>query len=82
MPIGTYIKLILKKKNISQQELANKTGLTKQKVSNLLNGITPISPAMARRIEIALNLPKYSLVEIVGFPETEIEKRKLEEIDK
>ena len=35
---------------------------------------------MARRIEIALELPKYSLVELVGFPTTEFGKKELEEI--
>ena len=70
MQIGAYLKIILQKKNLTQQELANKTGLTKNKVSAIINGAVRLSPAMARRIEIALDLPKYSLVELVGFPKS------------
>lgn len=90
MQIGQYIKLILQKKNMTQQDLVNKLNelhfsakggtITKHNISNILNGVVPLHYTMARRIEIALELPKYSLVEIVGFPTTELGKKELEEI--
>ena len=90
MQIGQYIKLILQKKNMTQQDLVNKLNelnfsakggtITKHNISNILNGAVPLHYTMARRIEIALELPKYSLVELVGFPTTELGKKELEEI--
>lgn len=41
-----------------------------------------LSPYFARKIEIALDLPKYSIVSKVGFPKGEREKKRLEEIDR
>lgn len=90
MQIGQYIKLILQKKNMTQQDLVNKLNklhfsakggiITKHNISNILNGAVPLHYTMARRIEIALELPKYSLVELVGLPTTEFGKKELEEI--
>ena len=90
MQIGQYIKLILQKKNMTQQDLVNKLNelhfsakggtISKNNISNILNGNLPLHYTMARRIEIALELPKYSLVELVGFPTTEFGKKELEEI--
>lgn len=90
MQIGQYIKLILQKKNMTQQDLVNKLNelhfsakggtITKHNISNILNRAVPLHYTMARRIEIALELPKYSLVELVGFPTTEFGKKELEEI--
>jgi len=80
MQIGTYIELILQKKNMKHQQLADKLQVPKQNISNIINGSTKIGPYTARRIEIALDLPKYSLVEIVGFPTNDRDKRRLEEL--
>lgn len=80
MQIGTYIKLILEKKNMTQQQLADKMNLPKQNVSNMINGSRQIGSFGARKIEIALDLPKYSLVELVGFPTNDRDKRRLEEL--
>lgn len=80
MQIGTYIKLLLQKKNMTQQELADKTDIAKQHISNIINGTEQLASLRARKIEIALDLPKYSLVEIVGFPTNDREKRRLEEL--
>ncbi len=80
MQIGTYIKLILQKKNMTQQQLADKLQVPKQNVSNIINGSIQIGSVRARKIEIALDLPKYSLVEIVGFPTNDRDKRRLEEL--
>ena len=91
MHIGTYIKLILIKKNMTQQALVdrlNKLGLTnnneivrKHTISDIVNGKLTISPFMARRLEIALDMPKYSIVNLIGLPKTEIGIKKLEEIE-
>lgn len=80
MQIGTYIKLILQKKNMTQQQLADKLQVPKQNVSNIINGSIQIGSVRARKIEIALDLPKYSLVELVGFPTTDKGKKELEEL--
>nr|DAX01480.1 MAG TPA: Transcriptional regulator, Transcriptional activator, TPR, HTH [Bacteriophage sp.] len=91
MHIGTYIKLILIKKNMTQQALVdrlNELGLTnnneivrKHTISDIVNGKLTISPFMARRLEIALDMPKYSIVNLIGLPKTEIGIKKLEEIE-
>lgn len=90
MHIGTYIKLILTKKNLTQQYLVdrlNELGLVerneivrKHTISDIVNGKQTISPFMARKIEIALDLPKYSMVNLIGFPKTEEGMKKLEGI--
>lgn len=80
MQIGTYIKLILQKKNMTQQQLADKMNLPRQNISNMINGSIQIGSVRARKIEIALDLSKYSLVEIVGFPTNDRDKRRLEEL--
>lgn len=91
MHIGTYIKLILIKKNMTQQALVdrlNELGLVKENesvrkhtISDIINGKLTISPFMARRLEIALDMPKYSIVNLIGLPKTEIGIKKLEEIE-
>lgn len=88
MQIGTYIKLILEKKNMKQQDLVNRINelhlangtMYKNKISEMLNGQREITPVMARRFEIALDLPKYSLVELVSYPTNDRDKRRLEEL--
>ena len=81
MQIGTYIKLILQKKNMTQQQLADKSGIPKTHISGIINGTVNMQSLRARKIEIALDLPKYSLVEIVGFPTNDRDKRRLEELE-
>lgn len=70
-----YVKILLKKKNITQAELlrrmqelklADDKTLVKQKLNNAIN--IQMGYTWARRIEIALDLPKYSLVKMVGRP--------------
>ena len=80
MQIGTYIKLILQKKNMTQQQLADKLQVPKQNISNIINGSSQLQAYRARKIEKALDLPKYSLVELVGFPTNDRDKRRLEEL--
>ena len=49
-------------------------------MSDLINNKILFTAPMARQVEIALDLPKYSLVELVGFPTSEIEKKRMEEM--
>ena len=65
---------------MTQQQLADKLGIAKTHISAMINGAEKISYIKARRIEIALDLPKYSLVELVGFPTNDRDKRRLEEL--
>lgn len=91
MQIGEYIKLILEKKKITQQELVNRLNkinlnvnggkFTRFYISNCLTGTRPVTPAMARLIELALKLPKYSIVKLVGLPTTASGQKELENID-
>ena len=48
MQIGTYIKLILQKKNMTQQQLADKLQVPKQNVSNIINGSAQVQAYRAR----------------------------------
>lgn len=79
MHLGEYLKILMIKKNITGQDLANMLNkqenmgmhergngtVTRFQVSYWINGTEGISPLMARRIEIALNLKENSLVELI-----------------
>lgn len=56
--------------------------INRQHISNILNGIRPLSPYMARKFEIVLGLEKHSVVKMVGFPNGEKGMKMLEDIDK
>ena len=82
----TYVKMILKKKNMTQVDLINRMKelkladdktLAKQKLNNAIN--IRMGYTWARRIEIALDLPQYSLVKMVGTP-TEMQWKLIKEI--
>lgn len=78
MHLGEYLKIIMIKKNISGQKLSdllNKqkgmnvkdTGnatVTRHQVSYWINGTEKLSPLMARRIELALELNKGTLLRL------------------
>lgn len=92
MTAQEYLKIVLKKKKMTQADLLrvmNKLGMgekgkliNRQHISNNLNGIRPLSPYMARKFEIALDLEKYSVVRMVGFPNGNIKMKMLEDLDK
>lgn len=75
LDFGTYMRIILMKKNMSQQDVVNRINgidlmengaiFTKQKLSNILNGIIPLSATNAYRIEKALELEEGSLEKFV-----------------
>ncbi len=84
--VGNYIKVILKKRNMTQKDLLDKMNklklgndieLNKQHLNNAIN--LKMTYIWARRIEIALELPQYSLVRMVGKP-TQLQWKKIEEV--
>lgn len=84
--VEEYVKDLLKRKNITQKQLldrmkelklANEKTLCKQILNNALN--LKMGYTWARRIEIALDLPEYSLIRMIGTP-TEKEWKKIKEI--
>ncbi len=83
---GTYVKILLKKRNMTQAQLLNKMKklklaedktLAPQKLNNAIN--IKMGYVWARRIEIALELPEYSLIKMVGNP-TQYEWNLIKEI--
>lgn len=83
---GTYVKILLKKRNMTQVQLLNKMKklklaedktLAPQKLNNAIN--IKMGYVWARRIEIALELPEYSLIKMVGNP-TQYEWKLIKEI--
>lgn len=84
----SYVRILLKKKNIKQVDLLNKMKelkladnrtLVRSKLNNAIN--TKMGYTWARRIEIALDLPDYCVVKMVGRP-SEYEWKKIKEIKK
>ena len=50
-------------------------------LSNFINGTANKSYVWARRIELALELPDYSLIKMMGIP-SEFEWKKIREVEK
>lgn len=84
--VETYVKVLLKKRNITQKELldrmkklklAKDETLVRQKLNNALN--IQMGYTWARRIEIALELPDYCLIKMIGNP-TPLQWKKIKEI--
>lgn len=84
----TYVRILLEKRNIKQMDLlrtmkkmklADDKTLVPSKLNNAIR--TKMGYTWARRIEIALDLPDYIIVKMVGRP-TEYEWKKIKEIKK
>lgn len=84
--VGIYVKILLKRRNMTQIDLLNKMKelklaedktLVKQKLNNAIN--IKMGYIWARRIEIALDLPEYSLIKMVGNP-SEAQWKKIKEV--
>lgn len=88
--VGEYVKRILKARNMTQIDLVkeinrrhlgyNGNDVKKAKINNFLNGTWHKNYPMARRCEIALDLPKYSLIKMIGEP-TKVEWKRIAEVD-
>ena len=81
---GTYIKILLRKRNMSQMDLLRKMqslgfdGVHKTHINNLIKN-TESRPQylLLRKIEIALDLPEFTLINMAGRPsETKIKQLK------
>lgn len=76
--VETYTKILLQKRGMRQADLlakmkelklADDKTLVKQKLNNALN--IRMGYTWARRIEIALELPDYSLIKMIGTPSSQ-----------
>ena len=57
VPPGTTLKETLEVKGLSQADLALRTGLAEKTVSQIINGIAPISYETAGKLELVLSIP-------------------------
>ena len=80
--VETYTKILLQKRGMRQADLlakmkelklADDKTLVKQKLNNALN--IRMGYTWARRIEIALEVPDYSLIKMIGDPSPQEWKR-------
>lgn len=68
-------------REINRLHLYKTNEVQKQKLNNFINGIGGYNFPMARRCEIALDLPKYSLIKMMREPAKD-EWEKIMEVDK
>ena len=59
---GNAIRVYLERHSISQQDFADKLGVSQSIVSQWVRGTTPVSPKMARRIEHEYGIPRLALI--------------------
>ena len=57
VPAGAILKHILKKESLSQKELAEKSAIYPQRISDLIKGKRQFTPDLSFRLEKALNIP-------------------------
>ena len=87
-----YINLVLKKKGWTRAEFARQINLveekigdsrtTAQNVTNYLNGQHALRPKWLAKVEVALGLPTYTLINMVEPPSEPDAKRELANIVK
>jgi DNA-binding XRE family transcriptional regulator len=54
---GYNLRILRRMREMTQQELADKLGVSKQQISNMESGHSPIGKKMAQRLGKALNRP-------------------------
>ena len=80
---GETIKEVLEEKEMSQEELAIRTGFSPKHISEVVNGKKGISPSFAKSLEYALGLPASFWINLQGKYDKEIlEYEEQENIDK
>ena len=80
---GETIKEVLEEKEMSQEELAIRTGFSPKHISEVVNGKKGISPSFAKGLEYALGLPASFWINLQGKYDKEIlEYEEQENIDK
>lgn len=77
MKIGEVINLIIKKKGITQIELAKKTGKSSTAISQIVNGVYDPNPETLDKICEEINVPK-AIIYFLTISEKEIPEDKLE----
>lgn len=87
--VNDYIKLLLKKKNWTNKKLCeeinkieSKLGdsrTTKQNITNYLNGNHDMRPKWLAKVEVALSLPKGTLINMVAPPLSKEAQKELKE---
>lgn len=90
--VNEYIELVLKKKKWTRAKLVEEINkieeklgnvrTSKQNITNYLNGTHEIRPKWLVKVEAALGLPAYTLINMVEFPVTKEGQRELKEIIK
>lgn len=84
--VGNYLRNVLNKRNMTQKELVKEMerkgfkGVHYQHIGNLINGTDEeIRYSLMRKIEITLNLPEFTLINMAGRP-SEFKIKQLKEI--
>ena len=79
---GETIKEVLEEKQMSQEELAIRTGFSPKHVSEVVNGKKGISPSFAKSLEYVFGMPASFWINLQGIYDKEIlEYKEQEEID-
>lgn len=92
IPPGETLLEVIKSRDISQKELADRTGLTTKTINLIIKGIAPITPETALKLEIVLDMPasfwfnlennyQETLLRLKLEKESETEKWIVDEID-
>ena len=78
---GETIKEALEERNMSQEELAVRTGFSPKHISEVVNGKKGISPKLAKGLEYAFDVPMEFWIDLQGLYDKEIlEFKEQEEI--
>ena len=79
---GETLKEVLEEKQMSQEELAIRTGFSPKHVSEVVNGKKGISPSFARSLEYVFGIPTSFWINLQGIYDKEmLEYKEQEEID-
>ncbi len=57
VPPGATLRETLETKGIAQSDLADRTGLTEKTISQIVNGVAPVTYETAEKLELALGIP-------------------------
>lgn len=71
---GETIKEVIEERNMTQEELAIRTGFSPKHVSEVLNGKKGISSKFANSLEYALGVPAEFWINLQGIYDNEIIK--------
>ena len=72
IPPGETVKEVLEERNMSQEELAIRTGFSPKHVSEVVHGKKGISPAFAKALEYVFGMPASFWINLQGIYDREI----------